>query len=120
MKKFTKNFFYAFRGIVYAWSGERNIKVQTLAGITAVSLGLYFNISRMEWLVLVLIIAMILCLETANTALERMVNILSPEYHKEYGKVKDIMAGAVLILAMGSVVIGLVIFLKPVLSIWGM
>lgn len=109
MIDFIKSFQYAFRGVQFAWSG-RNFRVQSGAALVVVALGLWFQISRTEWLVLVLIISLVLSMEIINSAMEELVNFVSPEFHPLAGKIKDLAAGAVLLLSLASIVIGLTVF----------
>src|SRR5699024_12017447 len=92
---------------------DRNVTgVQTCAlPIFAVTIaGIRLEITRTEWLVILLCFAMVLAAEAFNTAIERLVNLVSPDYHPVAGDVKDIAAGAVLICAIFAAIIGLIIF----------
>ena len=109
MIDFIKSFQYAFRGVQIAWSG-RNFRVQLAAAFLVVGLGVWFQISGTEWMVLMLTIGSILSMEIMNSAVEELVNFVSPEFHPLAGKIKDLAAGAVLVLSLVSVVIGLMVF----------
>jgi diacylglycerol kinase len=109
MLSFLKSFGFAFRGLQFAWKG-RNFRVQFFSAISVIVLGFVLKITAVEWLVISLIIGLILAFEAMNTAIEETVNLVSPEIHPLAGKIKDMAAGAVLILAFVSVVIGLIIF----------
>lgn len=109
MKSFLKSFLYAFRGLGFAWAG-RNFRIQCGAAVVVIALGLWLEISGTRWLALVLIVSMILSMEALNTAIEETVNLLSPAFHPLAGKVKDLAAGAVLILSIASVAIGVIVF----------
>ena len=114
MLSFLKGFQYAIRGMRLVWS-ERNFRVQCGAALMVIALGIWLDISRPDWLVLIVIIGAVLSMEAMNTAIENVVNLVSPDYHPLAGKVKDIAAGAVLILSIGSVVVGVILF-YPYLS----
>jgi diacylglycerol kinase len=73
-----------------------------------------FQIEKMEFLIVLGASCLVLCLEIVNTAIEKMVDILSPEYHKSYGEVKDLAAGAVLLAAIFAFVVGMVIFFPKI------
>ncbi len=118
MEKTTKNFFkafpFAFNGILSVIKKERNIKFHLLATFLVILLGLFLGITKTEWLIIVLIIAAVLAAEVFNSSLEGIGDLLREENHLDYQRTKfmrDASAGAVLILAMASVVIGLIIFL---------
>lgn len=110
MNKFLLSVGYALQGIVVTLRTERNINIQ-LSIFTAVLLaGWWFSISHFEWLLMLGISALVLSLELVNTAVERLVDKLSPGYDEDFGRVKDIMAGAVLVASLFAAVIGLLIF----------
>ncbi len=110
MKSVRASFRYAFRGIFLVFTTERNMKIHLGAAILAVVLSWYLRLSRWEFLYVLLAIALVLTAETFNTALERVVDLVSPQDNPLAGKAKDIAAGAVLITAVHSVVVGIVVF----------
>lgn len=111
LHKRLKSFTYAWKGIGSFLSKEHNAWIHCIAIIGVTIAGVFFGISRTEWLVIILCFAMVLAAEAFNTAIERLVNLVSPNYHPLAGDVKDIAAGAVLICAIGTAIIGLIIFL---------
>jgi diacylglycerol kinase (ATP) len=111
------SFRYAFSGIGYLLWTQRNAKVQTALGLAAVTLGFLLRIERAEWLALVLTIALVLAAEGINTALEAVVDLASPNYHPLAKVAKDVAAGTVLLIAIASVIVGLIIFLPRLLSL---
>jgi len=115
MEKFIKSFGYAFRGLFYAFKTQTNFKVHCFATIFAVLLGLYVKLSFSEWLWIALAIAMVLILELLNTAIEVLVDFISPEQHPKAGAIKDLSAGAVLVAALLALTIGSFIFLPKLL-----
>jgi diacylglycerol kinase len=108
--KTIKSFHYAFLGICWVFKSENNARVHLLATVTAVTAGLYTHISGSEWLWILISITLVWVLEILNTAIEQLVDIVSPEYNKEAGKIKDLCAGAVLVAAVFSVVCACIIF----------
>ncbi len=110
MKKFLKGFYYAWRGIRIVFSTERNMKIHLLATILVLTLGFLFHISTTEWLACLLCIGAVLSAEMFNTAIEKLTDRISPEKSIVAEKVKDISAGAVLVVAIISAVIGIIIF----------
>ena len=83
--------------------------------LLAVIAGIIFNIQRSEWIVIVICIGMVIAAEAFNTAIERLVNLVSPEWHPIAGEVKDIAAGAVLICAIAAAIVGLIIFIPYII-----
>ncbi len=104
------SFKYALKGIRAALWAEHNFRIHSVATLVVIALGLYFKVSHQDWLWLILAIALVLITEMINTAIERLVDLVEPNHHPIAGKVKDIAAGAVLIAAITSVIIGVTIF----------
>ena len=112
---FGVSFKHAMDGIEFAINHERNLKIEIFMGVCASILGFLLNISVVEWAIIVLVIAMVLCLELVNTAIERAVDLTTKDYHELAKAAKDVSAGAVLVMSMFSVVIGIIIFLPKIL-----
>ncbi|MGE7836946.1 diacylglycerol kinase family protein [Viridibacillus arvi] len=110
VSKFLKSFQYAFQGIVYAFR-EQNFRFHLLAAIIAIIAGLLTGLSQTEWLVIIIVIAIMLTLEMINTAIERVVDLTTSEIHPLAKQSKDLAAGAVLVFACASAIIGILIFL---------
>jgi len=112
MKDFLRSFIYAIHGL---WSGiadQRNLKFQLGVAVIVVGAGFYLSITAIEWSIILLCIAMVIGLELVNTALENLVDLVTLERKPLAGKIKDIAAGAVLIVSILSVIIGVIIFRK--------
>jgi len=109
-----ESFSFAWRGIFKAFKKERNLKIHLLAAILAVSTGLLLKISRLEWLVLTLVIALVMAGEIFNSSIEAGCNLikqkLSLSYYETYW-IRNFAAGAVMVLALAAFIIGLLIFL---------
>jgi len=110
MKKRLQSFGYAFRGIRVVFGTEANMQIHIVITILVIVCGIAFSISLIEWMFCLLCIGLVVGAEMINTALENVVDLASPEQHPLAGKAKDIAAGAVLICAIISVLIGLLIF----------
>lgn len=108
------SFVYAFQGIKEALKSERNLKVHCCIMIIVILCGVYYQITLTEWLVCVCCFGLVIMAELFNTALETVVNLVSPEKNELARKAKDISAGAVLIAAIFSAIIGLIIFLPKI------
>ena len=111
MKKRIQSFVYAGRGIRVVFSSEANMKIHIVVATLVVICGFIFNINTTEWIACLLCIGLVFGAEMINTAIENVVDLASPDYHELAGKAKDIAAGAVLICAIVSVIIGILIFL---------
>ena len=110
------SFKYAFTGLRHLILSQPNAKIHLLATIIVVSVGLYFQVTRLEWSVLVLTIAIVWIAEGLNTSVEWLSDRVTTDHDEIIAKVKDVAAGAVLVAAMAAVVIALLIFL-PYLSL---
>ena len=110
MKKRLQSFAYAFRGIRVVFGTEANMQIHIVITILVIVCGIAFSISLTEWMFCLLCIGLVVGAEMINTALEDVVDLASPGQHPLAGKAKDIAAGAVLICAIISVLIGLLIF----------
>lgn len=110
----VRAFRYAFRGLVDLFRTQSNARFHAGAVFAAVFAGYWLDISRLEWVAVVLCIAVVLALEAVNTALEYLTDLVSPDYHPLAGKAKDVAAGAVLVAAIGAAVVGGLIFLPKI------
>lgn len=111
MKNFIKSFRYAFEGIFHAVKTERNFKFHLIAAVIVISSGLCSDLSFTEWVIILVLIGGVLALELLNSAIERVVNLVTMERLPLAKQAKDLAAGAVLIFAIMSAIIGLLIFI---------
>ena len=108
--KFFKSFTYAFKGICTALE-QQNMKIHVICAIVVIMAGLVTGLSPVEWSILLIVIASVISLEMINTAIEAVVDLASPSIHPLAKVAKDVAAGAVLVFAGASVIIGGLIFL---------
>lgn len=113
-----KSFSFALSGIKTALWTERNMRIHFFVSIVVIGCSILFSISKLEWLFVIVAIGGIFALELMNTAIERVVDLITEEYHPLAKQAKDLAAGAVFIYALIVVVIGIIIFL-PYLLRWG-
>lgn len=109
-KKQLRSFGYAWKGITTCIGKEQNLSFHLIATALVTVAGLYFGITAIEWIVVVGCIGMVIAAELFNTAIEKLTNLVSPEYHPLAGTVKDIAAGAVLVCAVTAAIIGIIVF----------
>lgn len=105
-----RSFTHAFRGIRTMLGSQHNAWVHLAATIVVITTGLVVQLSRSEWCWIALAIAGVWTAEALNTAFEILCDVASPEFHPKVKQAKDVAAGAVLITALGAVIIGLLIF----------
>lgn len=111
-QKFTgriRSFKYALRGLGVMLKSQKNAWIHALATVVVYCAGIYFSIKATEWCWLILAITGVWTAEALNTALEFLTDIASPGFHPLAAKAKDVAAGAVLITAIGSVIIGTIV-----------
>lgn len=112
---FSESVGHALDGVEYTVNHERNFKIEILFAILVSIAAFVLKVSLVEWCVLVLTMAVVLSLEIINTAIERSIDLVTKDY-KELAKIaKDAAAGAVLIMSMFSVIIGIIIFLPKII-----
>jgi diacylglycerol kinase (ATP) len=105
---------YAFKGLVILVKTENSIKLQLIiAGVVTIA-GFYFNISTTEWLIQLIMIAMVMSIEGANTAIEHIADFVHPEQHPKIGLIKDVGAGAVFIASIVAIIVACVIYLPRI------
>ena len=105
-----RSFRYAFEGIWEMLKSQQNAWIHLAATVVVIGCGFYFHLSPSEWCWIVLAIVSVWTAEALNTAFEFLADVASPEFHPLVKKSKDVAAGAVLISALGAVIIGLIIF----------
>lgn len=113
-KKLINSFRYAIEGFISSFKTERNMKIHILAMFVVVLLGFYFKLNLVEWCFIALAISLVIGAELFNTAIETIVDMVSPEKNPKAKLAKDISAAAVLALAIGAVVIGTIIFIPKI------
>jgi len=113
-----ERFKYALHGIAHVFKNEQNFKIHFLTAIFVIAASIFFKIDQTEWLIIIIAITSVITLELLNSAVEYVCNFVSPEYHEKIKIIKDASAGAVLITAIGALIMGLVIFLPKVILLF--
>ena len=108
--RLPRSFGYAFRGIGMMIRTQANARIHTTATVLAVGAGFWLGIAPGEWCAVSAAIGLVWTAEGLNTALEAVVDLVSPEQHPLAGRAKDVAAGAVLCAAVAAFVIGVLIF----------
>lgn len=114
MQKFLKGFVYAFSGIAYAFKTQLNFKLHLIALLIVAAAGWYLEVTAQEWLWLIMAAGIVSITELINTAIEVLVDFISPSYHEKAKIVKDVSAAAVLFAAFIALIIGMVIFIPRI------
>ena len=103
-----------FRSVLYT---QHNFLIHILLGVISILMGIILEISLMEWIAIVIVISVVLSAEIFNTAIELLVDYISMEKNDVARDIKDISAAAVLLISMGALVTGLVIFIPKLIPL---
>lgn len=117
MRAFLRSFFYAFEGLAAAFRSEMNFRIHCLVALMVLIAGWLLNLGRFEWLWIMLAIILVLFAELLNTAIETLVDLVSPHNHPLAKKAKDISAASVLVFSIFALICGLVIFIPKILML---
>ena len=115
MKRWFRSMGFALHGVMYALRITPNMRIQLGVFCLVVIAGAVFHLTLTEWCLLALCASLVLAAELINTAIEHVVDLISPDYHPLAGRIKDMAAGAVLICALASAVVGVLIFLPKLI-----
>ena len=113
-KKLINSFKYAIEGFMSSFKTERNMKIHILAMAVVVALGFYLKLTLIEWSFITISIVLVIGAELFNTSIETIVDMVSPEKNPKAKLAKDISAAAVLVLAIGAMIIGAIIFIPKI------
>ena len=117
LKKLFRSFGFAFIGIWKLVRSEQNARIHLLATVLVVFAGFIMGLDRYEWIVICIVVGMVWLAEACNTAIEKLVNLVSPERRPEAGTIKDIAAGGVLICAIIALIVAVIIFIPKIITI---
>lgn len=113
--KYSDSFKFAFQGLRVSFIQEKNIRFHIIFSIVVIIFAILLSLSQTEWLFILFTIAGMIALEMINTAIERVVDLVTEQYHPLAKQAKDIAAGAVFIYAIFSIIVGLIIFIPKLL-----
>ena len=118
MKKFLKPFCYAFSGIFHCFFKQRNFKIQVSFLLLTVALSFWLHISLAEWLVVIICCVIVLAGEMFNTAIEKLCDFINPSINPQIKFIRDVAAGAVLLLSVGAALCGVLIFIPKLYELF--
>jgi diacylglycerol kinase len=110
IRRLFKSFKYAISGLIKIFKEEQNLKIQFFLGLIALFFSYYFGIDKIELLLIIFSIGLVLLMETLNSAVERIADVLKPRINNYIKEIKDIAAAAVMIASIISLTIGVMIF----------
>jgi diacylglycerol kinase (ATP) len=105
-----KSMVFALKGAFKLITTEHSVMVQSSLAVLMTLAGFYFGITRVEWMMQILVFGLVLSIEGLNTAVEKVADFIHPEYHERIGFIKDIAAGAVFFAALTAIAIGCIIY----------
>ncbi len=111
-----KSFVYAFEGVRFFIRFEAQATIHLIAIVAVLGAGYWFKISSMEWIAVVFAIGTVVAAEMLNTAIEKLTDMVSPEFSLKAKVVKDLSAGAVLMASLVAAVVGLIVFLPKLIE----
>lgn len=118
IKKFLNSFTYPIKGLKYAYRNEQNLAVDVGISLLVLIAGFIFQLQHYEWIIIVMTIAVVIAGELINTAIEAVVDLVTEEYHPLAKVAKDTSAAAVFVLAIMAAVVGIIIFLPKLISLF--
>jgi len=107
---------FALKGAFLLITTEASIKVQVFIGLIMTAMGFYFEISSIEWILQIFAIGMVMGIEGLNTAVEKIADFIQPEFDERIGFIKDIAAGAVMIVSIAASIVGLIIYIPKIFN----
>ena len=113
-----RSFGHAFRGLRVLLQTQQNARIHALATVLVAAAGALARLSALEWALIALAVVCVWAAEALNTAIEFLVDLASPGQHPLAAKAKDVAAGAVLIAAIGSLIVGILVFGPHVLKLF--
>ncbi len=116
IKERIKSFKPAIAGLAWLIKHEHNMRIHIFAAIVVVVISFIFNINNYQWMAVAICIGAVISAEAFNSAIEKLVDIISPNYNIKAGLIKDIASGAVLAISIVSAIVGFIIFIPKILS----
>jgi diacylglycerol kinase len=116
IKRVIRSFSDAFEGLKFAFKNEVNIKIEVFCAAIVVILMLVLDVANQERLILIVAIIIVIYAELANTAIERIMDVVQPGQHPFVRNIKDLMAASVLSASIAALVIGLIIFIPYIMA----
>jgi diacylglycerol kinase len=114
----TASFGYALAGLAYCFRTQRNFRIHIAIGLIVTLAGIVLGLSWVEWAVVAILIVVVLSAEMVNTMVEALVDLVTEQYHPLAKVAKDVAAGVVLLSAIGSSVVGVLIFLPKIVGLF--
>ena len=118
-RKFSSSIKNCLEGINFVITNESNFKKEIVIGIIALLLSYILKISRIEFIIILIMIALVLTSEIINTSIEKVVDLYTKDYNNLAKIAKDVSAGSVLVMSIFSLLVGVIIFLPKIINVLG-
>ena len=115
-KRLSSSLKYAFDGLKYAYKNEQSMTVHIVVTILVIMFGFIFEISSYEWIIVVLCIGIMMCVELVNTSIEAVVDLVTKKYDEKAKIAKDIAAAVSVMFSITSIIVGLIIFAPKIIN----
>lgn len=116
--RLLRSFVYAWTGMKYVLKHEQNMRIHLFISVLVIALAIFLQIPTVHFLILLIVIGIVLSLEVMNTAIERTIDFVTDEYHPLAKIAKDVAAAAVFVFSLLAIVIGILIFLPPIIHLF--
>lgn len=113
-----KRFLYPIQGFITLLKKDVNFVIHLIAAILVVMFSFYFQITKIEWLFVIIAIFSVLFMEVMNTSVEYVVDLVTEDYHELAKHAKDTAAFAVLLSSIMSAIIGIIIFMPYIIELF--
>ena len=115
-KRLSSSLKYAFDGLKYAYKNEQSMTVHIVVTILVIMFGFIFEISSYEWIIVVLCIGIMMCVELVNTSIEAVVDLVTKKYNEKAKVAKDVAAAVSVMFSITSIIVGLIIFAPKIIN----
>ncbi|MBT2163054.1 diacylglycerol kinase [Zobellia laminariae] len=105
---------FAMRGALLLIKTEASIKIQVFLAVVVTIAGFYYEISTTEWIFQIFAVSLVVGIEGANTAIEKICDFIHPDFDERIGFIKDVAAGAVMLVSIGATIVGCIIYLPKI------
>lgn len=108
--KIHHSFRFAISGIMHAFKDNRNLRIHTIIAVLVLILGFLLGLTKIDKIIVFLVIVLVIASEMINTAIEEMIDLITNKHREEAKRAKDVAAGMVLVASTGAAIIGVMIF----------
>lgn len=116
IKRLFKSFKYAVKGLFLVMRDEQNFRVHIVFAVIALVFSWFYHITKIELIIVILLISTVMLMEVVNSAIERVTDVLKPRINDFVMEIKDIMAAAVMLASLVAIIVGLIIFVPYILG----